>query len=159
MPKTKRVWTDQQKEAARQRMAVARAARRTSTAILDIPDGDVEARVRERDPEVQAVIDSMTPERRAKLAQIQSQTLQRTIQVESNVGSHMTEQALARHETDKLPPVMARPGSRELSIIVRNDGTMVSQYGPCICGAMKRQWHTICLREPTSGVGDGMKNT
>lgn len=44
-----------------------------------------------------------------------------------------------------LPP--PRIGSREVRIIVRTDGTMVSQYGPCICGAGKNQWHKICLKE------------
>ena len=47
----------------------------------------------------------------------------------------------APHAT--MPPT--RSGSREISIIVKNDGTMVSQYGPCVCGAAKREWHKICL--------------
>lgn len=50
----------------------------------------------------------------------------------------------APHAT--MPPT--RSGSKELSIIIKNDGTMVSQYGPCVCGAAKRQWHKICLKEP-----------
>ena len=43
-----------------------------------------------------------------------------------------------------LPP--SRVGSKELSIIVRTDGMMVSQYDACVCGAKKREWHPICLR-------------
>ena len=26
-------------------------------------------------------------------------------------------------------------------------GEIVSQLGPCICGAGKREWHPICLKE------------
>ena len=43
-----------------------------------------------------------------------------------------------------MPP--RRIGSYELRIIVKTDGTMVSEDRPCICGAPKRQWHKICLR-------------
>jgi hypothetical protein len=105
---------------------------------------------RERAPEVQAVLDSMTPERRAKLEMHQAQVL----------ATREGQQALARLEQEKqagtiptvIPPAMGisltgnapqRIGSREVSLIVRTDGTMVSQWGPCTCGAAKRQWHAI----------------
>jgi hypothetical protein len=39
-----------------------------------------------------------------------------------------------------------RIGSREVSLIVKTDGTMASLYGPCICGKPKREWHPLCLR-------------
>lgn len=48
-----------------------------------------------------------------------------------------------------LPPT--RVGSKELSIIVRTDGMMASQYDECVCGAKKREWHPICLREKQNG--------
>lgn len=39
-----------------------------------------------------------------------------------------------------------RVGSREVVLRVRTDGQMVSMQGPCLCGAVKREWHQICLK-------------
>lgn len=96
--------------------------------------GDPKYRV--QPAEVQAVIAMMSPERKAKLEQIQSRQLQ----------TPEGQEALARLESQK------RLGSREVHLIVRTDGTMVSQYGPCVCGLPKREWHKICLKEkPNAG--------
>ena len=34
-----------------------------------------------------------------------------------------------------------RIGSKELRLIVRTDGTVVSQFDTCLCGAQKNEWH------------------
>jgi hypothetical protein len=141
-----------------ERMKIAQKKRweNRSTAPTAVTEGQavtavLEPTEKQRDPEVQAIIDSMTPERRAKLQMLQSKQL----------STQEGQEALARHEAEKLvvtrnlvvepsmPP--ARIGSREVSIIVRTNGTMVSQYGPCLCGAMKREWHKICLKEILHG--------
>lgn len=158
--KIKRVWTDEQKKAAAERMRL-RWEQKGSTAVLEASDAHQEPVLqpqstgtseapyavvtRERDPEVQAILDNMSPERKAKLAQIQAQTL----------STREAQAAIARHELEKaevqenVPP--ARIGTKEVSLIVRTDGTMVSQYGPCICGKAKREWHLICLKENSNG--------
>lgn len=48
-----------------------------------------------------------------------------------------------------MPPI--RIGSREVTLVVRTDGTMVSVNGPCVCGEGKRAWHRICLKENFNG--------
>lgn len=171
MKKPKRIWTDDQRHAAAERMAKMsreRWAQKKATEVAAHPsetfpvvavapgvvgvtgvDGSsgsatstVTVAERVVDPEVQAVLSTMTPERKARLAQIQSRTFQMAD----------GQKALERHEIEKIAmePVQqnGRPGSREISLLVRNDGTMVSQFGPCVCGAAKRQWHAICLKEP-----------
>lgn len=166
--KHKRVWTDAQRKAAGDRLREAQKLRWVKTAITDPKTGDVLQVQNEnpsrRDPEIQAVVDSMTPERRAKLEMVQAQSLARMAETREGQA------ALARFESAKieapfsagpafgvtltpteqnmidegLPPPPPRIGTREVNLIVRTDGTMVSQYGPCICGAAKRQWHKIC---------------
>lgn len=42
-------------------------------------------------------------------------------------------------------PSIERIGSREVNLVVRTDGTMVSLLGPCVCGVPKREWHKLCL--------------
>lgn len=154
MPKKqKRVWSDDQRRAASERMKIRHDAKKRSVA-----EGQVA--VKERPPEIQAIIDTMTPERKAKLAMVQSRFL----------STQEGQKALERHEAEKasgtseapfsegikfvpidyqLPP--SRVGSREVSLIVKTDGTMVSQYGPCLCGKAKREWHKICLKEVSNG--------
>lgn len=46
---------------------------------------------------------------------------------------------------ENLPP--RRLGVKEMRILVRTDGQMVNEVGPCLCGAGKREWHSICLKE------------
>lgn len=47
--------------------------------------------------------------------------------------------------------VTARPESRtrstEYRIIANSDGKMVCESGPCLCGAGRREWHDICLKQ------------
>lgn len=40
-----------------------------------------------------------------------------------------------------------RTRSTEYRIIANTDGKMVSQDGPCLCGAAKKEWHAICLKQ------------
>lgn len=158
--KTKHIWTPEQRQAAAVRMKAVQEKRWAKSEDIAPP--------RHIAPEVQAVLDTMTPERKAKLAMIQSRTM--------NLGNgradgEATQAALARFEAEKqanpvlqetapLKPIdpatglepnpgrdAGRIGSREVSLIVRTDGTMVSQYGPCVCGKQKREWHRICLGE------------
>ena len=163
MKRKGRVWTDEQRAVASKRMAEVQAAKK----VLHIEIGkESPVSVKERPPEVQAVIDSMTPERRAKLDMIQARTLANVVGTQDQ---RAVAEALARHEAEKatgtseapfgVGPVIeggdpnppSRIGSREVSLIVRTDGTMVSQYGPCLCGMGKRQWHPICLKEAGNG--------
>jgi hypothetical protein len=151
MPRT---WTQEQRDAAAKRMKLVAEKRWAKT----------------RPPEVQAVIDSMDPARRAKLQGAQN----RIWQDNGRADGLQAREALARFEaerggiikevapttTNAVDPdafkAMAmqtspardpvRIGSREVSLIVRTDGTMVSQYGPCICGRAKREWHAICCK-------------
>lgn len=50
-------------------------------------------------------------------------------------------------EFKPAPEIPSRIGSKELSIIVRTDGQMVCTNGFCVCGAAKRQWHALCLKQ------------
>lgn len=152
MKKAKREWTPEQKAAAAERMKQrwankAEAVVESVDAPLDSPVAVMEKPG--RDPEVQAILDSMTPERRAKLAQIQAKTL----------ATNEAQAALVRHEEEKAKGTSEAPfgtveaapsgrvGSREVSLIVKTDGTMASKDGPCLCGAAKREWHPICCKE------------
>lgn len=100
-------------------------------------------------PEVQAVLDTMTPERRAKLASVQARTMA-TGFVNEHERTEAMERAQTTRELTEAPPALPLPpsriGSREVSIIVRTDGTCVSQWGPCLCGRPKREWHVICAK-------------
>ncbi len=173
--KTKRIWTPEQRQAAAERMRAVQTTRwekqkkekEAATAVMESPKQQ-----REVAPEVQAVLDSMTPERKAKLTQIQAKTMSLG---NGRADGEATQAALARFEAEKrgnpviqetapLKPIdpatglvpnsardAGRIGSREVNLIVRTDGTMVSQYGPCVCGAAKRQWHTICCGGKPNG--------
>lgn len=149
-------WSEEQKQAARIRMAHARKAIQPklvpTVEAQDSPVAVLEPIVKERDPEVQAILDSMTPERRAKLAQIQAKTLA-TKEAQDAIIRHQAEKATGTSEAPfaVVSEEPRRVGSREISLIVRTDGTMVSQFGPCLCGAGKREWHPICLKQSNEG--------
>lgn len=144
-----------QKEAARERLAKARAIRAANLAKVADERNGVVASAEVRSPEVQAVIDTMDPTRKARLAMAQGRVW----------ATEEGQRALARREEEKRgiaeqtiqnsqavlqnPPV--RLGSREVSLIVRTDGLVVSQNGPCVCGRPKREWHAICLKENSNG--------
>lgn len=137
--KHKRVWTAEQRQAAAERARIRFTKKKS-----EVGDDSVSSPVAVLDPEVQAVIDSMDSERKVKMEMMRARQIAELSQTKEG------REALARLEESKHPssgdvPPMRRPGSYELSIIVRNDGTMVSQFGPCLCGAGKRQWHKICL--------------
>lgn len=178
-----RVWTKEQKAAAAVRMravATARWEKRNSEVAETFHLGNLEAIEPEpqRSPEVQAVIDSMDPKRKAKLNGAQA----RIWQDNGRADGKQAMEALERFEQAKrenpvlqqiaplVPQTVAtnavdpdafkamamqsspardpgRIGSREVNLIVRTDGTMVSEYGPCICGRAKREWHTICVKQ------------
>jgi len=184
--KHKRVWTEEQRMAAAERMRVMQAKRKetaASVALLSPEEAQTEInqaqseRVDEinakiRAPEVQAVLDSMSPERRAKLQMIQAQTFARTLQHEQAAGQKATAEALARHEAGKqnmnpsaviaaeqnilmteepvqiLPPVqpMIIHAKHPFRFTSGQNGLMISELGPCLCGEPKLKWHGICLK-------------
>ncbi len=41
----------------------------------------------------------------------------------------------------------ARTRVVEYLLRTNGKGEMVSMLGPCVCGAGKREWHVICLKE------------
>ena len=45
------------------------------------------------------------------------------------------------------------PRTRVVEYLLRTNGNgeIVSQLGPCLCGAGKREWHQICLKEQNHG--------
>lgn len=70
--------------------------------------------------------------------------------------AYMAQRLIIETAEEKLNEVstpirdVVRVGSRELVLRVRTDGQMVSLQGPCLCGAVKREWHQICLKEPSN---------
>jgi hypothetical protein len=172
--KHKRVWTEEQKLAARDRMAHARSARGSRVATLESVENPVE---KVRDPEVQAVIDTMTPERKAKLAAIQSRQWQRDA-----VDDKATREALERHEAaknghplemakaidgpltssaemnaqfipelPKLPVVSEVPFKTPFRLTGSQSGMMISELSPCLCGEQRLKWHPVCLKVKVNG--------
>jgi len=127
-----RQWTKEQKLDLARRTRERWAAKRGAMAV-EVP--------KVRPPEVQAVIDSMTPERRAKLEMIQARTMANVVGPEDK---RAVQEALLRRDAVRDE---RRIGSREVSLIVRTDGTMVSLYGPCVCGKAKKEWHRVCLAQ------------
>lgn len=117
-------WTEEQKEAARARMKARWAERKGGS--VAVVEEVVSARP----------IVEMSPERLAKLAAIQGRMIASDPQANA---------AMQRHEAEKLEA--ARVGVRDVMLRVSSDGNMVSLLGPCVCGAEKREWHKICLRE------------
>jgi hypothetical protein len=184
--KHKRVWTEEQKKAVGDRLKAGREAklRSTMTAIADHAEtegrvgaevfGDRmpgDAKYKIRAPEVQAVLDTMTPERKAKLQAIQS----RQWQVDA-ATERATREALARHEAEKSgtavvetmkgsevvqtqtiaaqpEPVFVVPPSKPavtkpvhpFRFTSGGNGLMVSELGACLCGEKKLKWHPVCL--------------
>ena len=158
--KHKRVWTEEQKKAVGERLKAGREAKKsqTTTAVAD--------------PEVQAVINAMTPDRKAKLAMVQARQWQVDAQTDK-----ATREALARHEAQKNgvvivdenpkltteqkqeifekpvsvptpPPVMASTVVKPVHpfrFTSGGNGLMVSELGVCLCGMQKLKWHPICL--------------
>ena len=159
--------TDEERQVRRERMTKMWESKRMA-AIQTVQEEAIQSGaapkvevVHERPPEVQAVLDSMTPERRARLQMIQARQLQ-TREGQAALARHEAEKIAVQTETVNtsavavlerqkigdpnmvLPP--SRIGSREVSIIERTNGEIVSQYGPCICGRPKREWHMNCSR-------------
>ena len=188
MPKTKRVWTDEQRQAAAERMRRVQGERwakkvihqdeslakgtqirgeATASAVKDM--GTVSTVT--RDPEVQAVIDTMTPERKAKLAAIQSRQWQRDASEDK-----ATREALERHEAlkngdtplespasvvepttvtpvepPKPPVVLEVPFKVPFRLTGSQSGLMISELSPCICGEQRLKWHPVCLKVKVNG--------
>jgi hypothetical protein len=156
-----RIWTPEQRLKAANRMRETQKARwdkkreglnemvqgvATMDAALgtnEAPHAVVLAEPKSYPPEVQAVIDTMDPVRKMKLAGYQSKVL----------NDPDVQAALERKRREESQEVVApnlppdRIGSREVNLVVRTDGTMVSVTGSCVCGRAKREWHTICLKE------------
>lgn len=167
MKKRKYTLSDEARAAVSERMRKMQAARKLAKSL--IPDGPTNVQTIEPPqppqpvhvvaPEVQAVLDTMDPSRRAKLAMIQARTMstgfvserERVEAMQRATGQHttqvLTDEQMPGNNHGVLPPLPpTRIGSREVSIILRTDGTMVSQWGPCICGRPKRDWHKICVK-------------
>ena len=173
--KHKRVWTDEQRQAAAERARVRFTKKPTyeviaelnnqTTAVLELPE---EQKIRA--PEVQAVIDTMDPARKAKLAGIQARQLAQLSQTKE--GQEALQRLEARHTTAVIPesqmpghttpqasviepqpvPTTRTPVVREIPmkgpfrITGSQSGMCVSEMGPCQCGEPKLKWHPICLK-------------
>lgn len=133
MAKVKRIWSDEQKQAAADRMREFQKAR-------------------------WAKIHALQAETLAKEAALNNAGIASALEVHQQMERGVTTTvtmdppAEVHFEMNNDPinvPVVhpVRMGSRQVSLVVRNDGQMVSQFGPCVCGAVKRQWHAICLKE------------
>jgi hypothetical protein len=46
-----------------------------------------------------------------------------------------------------MAEVATRTRVTEYLLRTNGKGEIVSQLGPCVCGAGKKVWHKICLRE------------
>ena len=165
--KAKRVWTDEQRQAAAERARLRFTKKSTdaaTTAVIELPE---EQKIRA--PEVQAVLDTMSPERKAKLAMIQARNLATLSQTKE--GREALERLEARHTTaiipdEKMPGQQGQFSTASTGIIseppksiVREvpfkvpfrltgsqSGLMISELGPCLCGEQKLKWHPICLK-------------
>lgn len=161
--KTKRNWSDEQRAAAAERARLRFTKKQVSVAVAR----------REMAPEVQAVIDTMDPARRAKLERIQARNL--AVLSQTKEGRDALERLEARHispmeiATAKPGSVIAVPDLKHETIeavqavIVATrpmdtpfkvpfrltgsvSGMMVSEFGNCVCGEPKLKWHSICLK-------------
>lgn len=127
MKRAKRIWTPEQRAAAAERMkgmAAKRWAKVREEEASDVPVAVMEP----VEPSVSSVAVLEKPVE--------------VTQIPWNVEP-------AHDAVLKPEPVrdVTRVGSREVVLRVRTDGQMVSLQGPCVCGAMKREWHQICLKE------------
>lgn len=159
MKRKVRVWTPEQRQAAAERMRVMQAQKKAERGsgfqtIGSAPETIVPVVPYVRPPEVQAVLDSMTDAQRARLAGMQARVFATTTDGTKVLERHNQEKLAALSPTammtqDQVAEVRdeRRVGSRELRLIVRTDGTMVSQDGPCVCGRNRREWHAICLKQ------------
>ena len=164
--KHKRVWTDEQKTAVGDRLKAGRLAKQSQTAVAELS------------PEVQAVIDTMTPERKAKLQAIQARNLANLSQTKE--GREALERLEARHNPveqfevtgrnvpvvaqeftsgilSQIPPEPPKPVVREIPMKVpfrltgSISGLMISELSPCLCGEQRLKWHPVCLNVKVNG--------
>ena len=178
--KHKRVWTDEERAAASERMRVMQANRRAAKQTPPPIDNEHVAEgaeqfstettsantaVMDRPPEVQAVLDSMPADRKAKLASIQAGTLANLSQTKE--GREALDRMEARHSPTVAQASVAEPQPTPMTVtpvtppkpIVREvpmkvpfritgsiSGMCVSEVGACQCGAPKLKWHPICLK-------------
>ena len=185
--KHKRVWSDEQRQAAAQR-ARARFTKKP-TAVVERTAEESTALAIEgqkihehsmasaafidrtpttvtRDPEVQAILNTMTGERKAKLERIQAKNLAALAQTKE--GREALERMQARHNgTSEAPhaevvenvtepahfiPEPPKTILREVPMKVpfrftgSVSGLCVSELGPCQCGEAKLKWHPVCLK-------------
>jgi hypothetical protein len=52
--------------------------------------------------------------------------------------------------SEAIPP--SRIKIDEYLLRTNGKGDIVSTLGPCVCGAGKREWHKICLKEERNGT-------
>lgn len=67
--------------------------------------------------------------------------------IEVEVASGVSEGAGMMTETISS----SRTRVTEYLLRTNGKGDIVSQLGPCVCGAAKRVWHKVCLKEKSDG--------
>lgn len=182
----KRVWTDEQRAAAAERcrqrftkkpQIIERTSAESSTFAIEgqqIYEENVASAgsvttvetPKERAPEVQAVIDGMDPQRKAKLAAIQARNMAQLSQTKE--GREALDRLEARRNGEKVQKEVsvAVAEKPELDIVEKvfvapkpviavkvpfrfvgqASGLMISEFGTCLCGAEKLKWHKICVK-------------
>lgn len=135
MKRAKRVWTDEQRKAAGDRMRVAQAKRWAKTTATESEHVEMAEGIEVPEASLLGISEA-------------TQGLVATLEPKSQVDVVAT-----AFQAFVLPAIVdpvrdtVRVGSREVVLRVRTDGQMVSLQGPCLCGAAKREWHQICLKQ------------
>lgn len=119
--RAKRIWTVEQKAAAAERMKGLSALRW--------------AQVRAAEAKAASLEEQMDNDLKASVAVLELPEDALNVNAENE------------HPTEEPIRDVARVGSHEVVLRVRTDGQMASLQGPCVCGARKREWHQICLKQ------------
>lgn len=151
--KVKRVWTDEARKAAGDRMR-AMQLKRWAQKNTTLDDGTIKAAVEfagAPNPVVEVVPQSPFGTSEAPYGVVEK-AVEEPITGEYKIGEQkvvFTPNHTIIFEKTPEEPIhdQTRVGSREVVLRVRTDGQMVSMQGPCLCGAVKRQWHQICLKQ------------
>ena len=124
---------------------------------------------------------SMTPERKAKLAAIQSRqwqrdasedkatrealerheaaknggTIEREVKVQTTIiNEELEKMATVRNyvsEPPKPPVVLEVPFKVPFRLTGSQSGLMISELSPCLCGEQRLKWHAVCLNVKVNG--------
>lgn len=137
MKKAKRVWSDEQRQAAAERMAARWSAKKLAQSVSVTTGPLISSR------EMNVEFEKYTP---IPVIEGEMVAMVTTMEKPEDIQTGSALKLLAEEVSPTVRDA-ARVGSHEVTLLVRTDGTMVSQYGPCVCGARKREWHKICLKE------------